>query len=112
TELGLALPYSMPLLLVAALLLGFVAQGVKISVDTLVQQQVADEFRGRVFSLYDTLFNVTLVVAAVLTATVLPENGYSPTSVVLITLGYAVTAIGYLHLTSRVQPPEPAVVNS
>ncbi|MDT4929656.1 MAG: hypothetical protein QOF92_2523 [Pseudonocardiales bacterium] len=112
TELGLALPYSMPLLLVAALLLGFVAQGVKISVDTLVQQQVADEFRGRVFSLYDTLFNVTLVVAAVLTATVLPENGYSPTSVVLITLGYAVTAIGYLHLTSRVQPTEPAVVNS
>jgi MFS family permease len=111
-QVACMLPYRLPLMLLGALLLGFVAQGVKISVDTLVQQQVADEFRGRVFSLYDTLFNVTLVVAAVLTATVLPENGYSPTSVVLITLGYAVTAIGYLRLTSRVQPTEPAVVNS
>jgi MFS family permease len=110
-ELGLGLPYSMPLLLLAALLLGFVAQAVKISVDTLVQQQVADEFRGRVFSLYDTLFNVTLVVAAVLTATVLPEDGHSPTSVVLIALGYALTAAGYLRLASRAQPAEQASVS-
>ena len=46
----------------AAVLLGFTAQGIKISVDTLVQRTIADEFRGRVFALYDTLFNLTLVV--------------------------------------------------
>jgi hypothetical protein len=96
TEVGLGLPYSLPLLLLAGLLLAFVAQSVKISVDTLVQQHVADEFRGRVFSLYDTLFNVTLVVAAGLTATVLPGDGHSPVSIIVIGAGYAVTAVGYL----------------
>jgi hypothetical protein len=94
-EVALGLPYSMPLLVLAALLLGFVAQGVKISVDTLVQQEIEDAFRGRVFALYDTLFNLTLVAAAVLTAWVLPEDGHSPTSVVLIGLGYAGTAVWY-----------------
>ncbi len=95
-------PHGRPVLL-AALLLGFVAQGVKISVDTLVQQQVDDLFRGRVFALYDALFNVTLVVAAVLTATVLPEDGRSPVSVIVIAIGYAVTAFGYLRLSRRVR---------
>lgn len=97
-QLGLGLTYVLPLLLLAALLLGFVAQSIKISVDTLVQQQIEDEFRGRVFSLYDAVFNVTLVVAAVLTASVLPEDGYSPVSVVVIAAGYAVTAVTYLRL--------------
>ncbi|HEV7206975.1 MAG TPA: MFS transporter [Jatrophihabitans sp.] len=97
-QLGLALTFVLPLLLVAAFLLGFVAQSIKISVDTLVQQQVEDEFRGRVFSLYDALFNVTLVVAALLTASVLPEDGHSPMAVVVIALGYAVTALAYLRL--------------
>lgn len=99
----LLLAYTTPLVLVAALLLGLVAQGVKISVDTLVQQQVDDEFRGRVFALYDALFNVTLVVAAVLTATVLPEDGRSPVSVLVIAIGYALTAFGYLRLSGRVR---------
>jgi MFS family permease len=89
------LTFRLPLLLLGALLLGFVAQGIKISVDTVVQQQVDDAFRGRVFALYDTLFNVTLVVAAVLTATVLPEDGHSPVSVVVIAIGYALTAVAF-----------------
>ncbi|MDT4923054.1 MAG: hypothetical protein QOG01_767 [Pseudonocardiales bacterium] len=94
-EVALGLPYSMPLLVPAALLLGFVAQAVKISVDTLIQQQIEDDFRGRVFALYDTLFNVTLVIAAALTAWILPEDGHSPTSVVVIGAGYALTAAAY-----------------
>lgn len=94
-QTGLGLPYRLPLLLPAALLLAFAAQAIKISVDTLVQQYVADEFRGRVFALYDTLFNVTLVVAAVLTATVLPADGHSPVAVVVIAVGYLLAAAGY-----------------
>ncbi len=35
----------------------------KICVDTTLQETVDDDFRGRVFSVYDTLFNVTFVVA-------------------------------------------------
>ncbi len=100
-QLTLGLPYLIGFQLLAALLLGFVSQGIKIAVDTLVQEQIGDSFRGRVFSLYDTLFNVTLVVAALLTATVLPEDGHSPTSVVIIAVGYALSAFGYLTIATR-----------
>jgi MFS family permease len=104
-EIGLGLPYTLPLLLVAAVLLGFAAQGVKICVDTLVQQEIADDFRGRVFSLYDSLFNLTLVLAALLTALVLPENGYSPAAVVIIGSAYSLTGAAYLTLAGRVSAP-------
>ena len=71
---------------------GFCAQALKICVDTLVQRHVADEYRGRVFALYDMLFNVALVLAAVLTALVLPADGHAPVSVVVIGLIYLGTA--------------------
>jgi MFS family permease len=100
-ELAFGLPYTMPLLLLAALLLTFTSQAVKISVDTLVQHHVEDDFRGRVFALYDMLFNVALVAAAVLTALALPENGHSPASVVAVAATWAATAIGYLSGSRR-----------
>jgi MFS family permease len=96
-EVTLGLPYTMPLLLAAAFGLGLVAQSIKICVDTLIQQSIEDEFRGRVFSLYDTLFNLTFVSAAVLTALVLPDSGYSPVSIVAISVGYALAGLGYLR---------------
>jgi hypothetical protein len=43
------------------------------------------------------MFNFALVIAAVLTAVVLPENGRSPASVVVIAAGYAVAAVWYLR---------------
>lgn len=101
-EIALGLPYRMPPLLLAALLLGFVSQAIKICVDTLVQQEVEDIFRGRVFALYDTLFNVTLVAAAVLTAVALPENGYSPVAVVTIGVVYALIGAAYLRIGGQV----------
>ena len=51
-------------LLPAAFALGLSAQGVKICVDTLVQLNIDDAYRGRVFSLYDVLFNLVFVAAA------------------------------------------------
>lgn len=95
TQLAIVLPYRTWLMLVAALLLGFVAQGIKISVDTQVQQHVADQFRGRVFSLYDVLVNVALVVAAALTALALPEDGRSPVSVLVLAAAYLSGAVFY-----------------
>jgi MFS family permease len=86
------LPFRLPLVLLGAFALGFTAQGIKISVDTTVQQQLEDRYRGRVFSLYDAILNMTLVLAAVLTALALPENGRSPATVIAIAAGYAVTA--------------------
>ncbi|MGI8879116.1 MAG: MFS transporter [Jatrophihabitans sp.] len=96
TQITLGLPFKMLPLLTAAVILGYVAQAVKISVDTVVQGGVDDEFRGRVFSLYDTMFNITFVSAAVVTALLLPDTGKSAVAVVLIGVGYAVIGIGYL----------------
>ncbi len=87
--------YTEPSLLVAAFVLGLSAQGVKICVDTLVQTHVEDAFRGRVFSVYDVVFNVVFVAAAAVGALVIPSDGKSYAVVASIALGYAATAVLY-----------------
>jgi hypothetical protein len=72
--------------------LGFVAQAVKICVDATLQQTVLDGFRGRVFSVYDALFNVSYVVALLVGAAVLPASGRSPGLLVAVAAGYLLTA--------------------
>jgi MFS family permease len=94
------------LLLIAGFVLGFAAHGIKICVDTLVQQVIEDDFRGRVFSLYDTLFNITFVLAAVVTAVLLPDTGYSPASVIALGVIYALTGFVYLRAGSRLPSTE------
>lgn len=94
-ELALGAPYREGTMLVAATVLGFVAQAVKICVDTFVQETVADDYLGRVFSLYDMLFNVTFIVAAVVSAFLLPATGKSYAALAAISTGYAVTAAAY-----------------
>ncbi|MBE7187452.1 MFS transporter [Jatrophihabitans endophyticus] len=100
-QIVLGLPFRLSLLPPAALVLAFVAQAIKITVDTLVQQYVDDEFRGRVFSIYDAVFNVTLVIAAVLTATVLPADGHSPATVVVVAVCYLAVAALYAWVGGR-----------
>ncbi len=78
-----------------AFLVGITAQGVKICVDTLVQTHVDDDFRGRVFSIYDVLFNVMFVLAAVVGALVLPENGKSYVVGAGLAILYAGAALAY-----------------
>ena len=109
TELVFGLPYKIQTILPAALLLGIVAQGSKISVDTLVQEQVEDDFRGRVFSFYDTLFNVTFVAAAVFAAFLLPASGKSYAMLAVVSAGYALTAIAYGLAVRRSRRPVPAL---
>lgn len=98
-EVALGFPYTQPAFLAAALLLGLVAQGAKICVDTIVQETVADAFRGRVFAFYDILFNVTFVSAAVVATLLLPDTGKSYAFLSVIATGYGLTALGYLALT-------------
>lgn len=87
-EWALGLPFRLQTILPAAAIMGFVAQGVKICVDTTVAQSIEDDYRGRVFTLYDTLFNVVFVASGVLTAIALPENGKSSLAVILVGLTY------------------------
>jgi hypothetical protein len=72
---------------------------VKICVDTTLQETVDDDFRGRVFSVYDTLFNVAFVVALVLAAFVLPASGISYPLLGAVGAAYLLTAALYAHLT-------------
>jgi MFS family permease len=91
-EPALGLPFTPAPMLVAAFVLGLVTQGAKITTDTVVQSSVNDAFRGRVFSLYDVLFNAAFVGAAGVAALMLPPDGRSPALVVLVALLYSVTA--------------------
>jgi MFS family permease len=93
--LALELPVSMAGQLASAVVFGFATQGTKVCVDTLVQAGVDDDFRGRVFAFYDTLFNVSFVAAALIAAAVLPLSGRSRPAVIVMAAGYAVIAAGY-----------------
>jgi hypothetical protein len=100
-QLGLGLTFDPPTIVLAGFLLGFVAQAVKICVDTTLQETVADDFRGRVFSVYDTLFNVTFVVALLVAAFLLPPSGISYGLLLAVGAGYLLAAAGYARITRR-----------
>ncbi|WAL96615.1 MFS transporter [Streptomyces sp. Je 1-369] len=93
-EPALGLPFEPAPLLVAAFLLGLTTQGAKIATDTVVQSSVDDGFRGRVFSIYDVLFNVAFVGAAAVAALMLPPDGQSVPLVLVVALLYAAVAGG------------------
>lgn len=107
-EIALGFPYAQPAFLAAALLLGFVAQGSKICVDTIVQESVEDAYRGRVFAFYDILFNVTFVSAATVAALFLPDTGKSYLALTVIAIGYGATALAYVAVTGRERSPATA----
>ena len=98
-QLALGLPFAAPTIVAAGLALGFVAQAVKICVDTTLQEVVDDDYRGRVFSVYDTLFNVTYVVALLIGAFVLPASGISYPMLIAVGLGYTLTAVLYTRIS-------------
>jgi MFS family permease len=100
-QLALGLPFLPPTTVLAGLVIGFMAQGVKICVDSTLQESVADDFRGRVFSVYDTLFNVTFVVALLVAAFLLPPSGISYPLLVTVGVGYVAAAAAYARLTRR-----------
>ena len=93
--------FTEPALLVSSYFLGLASQGIKICVDTLVQDSVDDAFRGRVFSLYDVIFNVAFVAAAAVAAVVLPDDGKSYVVLGVVASGYLLTGVGYALATRR-----------
>lgn len=87
------------MLRISAILLGLGVQGAKIAVDTIVQADTADVFRGRAFSLYDMMYNAAFVGAAVLAALVLPDTGWS--AVVFISLTGIYVLLGAWYWVKR-----------
>jgi MFS family permease len=112
------LPFISILLVVAVFFINLASQGTKIVVDTALQHECADEYRGRVFSVNDTAYNVFFVVGLFIAALTLPENGKSATALVVVSAGYVALTVWYSVVAGRwvrqagddiAQPvPEPA----
>ncbi|MEU6392454.1 MFS transporter [Streptomyces sp. NPDC046939] len=104
-ELTLGLPFAPGPTLVAAFVLGLTTQGAKIATDTVVQSSVDDGFRGRIFSVYDVLFNMSFVGAAGVAALMLPPDGRSVPLVVFIAALYGAVALGMTRPRAHVKDP-------
>ncbi|MFU0243651.1 MFS transporter, partial [Streptomyces scabiei] len=98
---ALGLPFATAPLLAAAFVLGLTTQGAKIATDTVVQSSVDDTFRGRIFSVYDVLFNVAFVGAAGVAALMLPPDGRSVPLVMTVSVIYGVVAAAMARFESR-----------
>lgn len=92
-EPALGLSFATVPMLIAAFVLGLVTQGAKIATDTIVQSSVDDGFRGRIFSVYDVLFNIAFVGAAAVAALILPPDGRSDVLVIAVAVIYGAVAV-------------------
>jgi MFS family permease len=84
---------------VAYLAIGFfmylTRQSVAISAVTILQEGIADGFRGRVFAFYDMVYNAAYAIGAALFAAFMPSNGKSTLVVGVIAVCFVVAAIAY-----------------
>lgn len=102
----LALPFVPMLLVVATFVANVSSQGIKIVVDTNVQVHCAENFRGRIFSVQDTLFNLLFVIGLFIAAVTLPPDGHSVAAICVVAAGYLTLAAGYAWLTHAHAPLE------
>ena len=106
---GLGLPMTLPTTLAATFVVIYAGQVVKLCVDAAVQRDIGDETRGRVFALYDTLFNITQVASVAVAATVIAPDGDTP-GLILASAGlYLIGLTGFTLVSrrSRVRPADP-----
>jgi hypothetical protein len=102
TQLTLAALLSLPTVMVAAFVLGLTGQIVKLCADAAVQGEVRDEVLGRVFALYDIVFNVGYVLAVAAAALLSPPNGVAPWLLAAAALLYVLGLVGHeLQLRRR-----------
>jgi MFS family permease len=92
---ALGVTFSQVPFLILGFTLGLTGQGIAISVTTILQEQVDDDFRGRAFSLYDMMFNAVYVLGAVIGALVSPVDGKSYPLIAVMAVGYLIFAALY-----------------
>ncbi|WP_418275431.1 MFS transporter [Isoptericola jiangsuensis] len=107
SQLLLATTPARAVVLVGAGLLGLAAQSAKIAVDTIVQRDTVDTYRGRAFAFYDVLYNAAFVGAAVLAAFAVPDDGWSRGLFVLLAGAYV--AVAALLWFRGARTPAPVV---
>ena len=96
----LGMTFSQVGFIIMGFCLGLAGQAIAISATTVLQEQLADDYRGRAFSYYDMMFNITFAAGALISVPFMPLSGHSPTLIGVIAVGYALVATGY-WLTGR-----------
>jgi MFS family permease len=91
--IALAFEQNELLLVATGFFTGMAGQGVKVTNDALVQSKIADEFRGRVFAVYDVMVNAGIVSGAIIAAFVMPPDGVSAVLPTLIAVVYVFVAL-------------------
>ena len=95
SQLMLVVSVALPVVIAGGVVLGLAAQAAKIAVDTIVQRDTADTFRGRAFALYDVLYNAAFVGAAAFGAAALPDTGWSRGTFTALAGAYLLGALVY-----------------
>ena len=101
---GLGETFNQIAYLAFGFLLYLTGQGVAICATTVLQEEVKDAYRGRLFAFYDVAFNVSLALGAIVCAAFVPHNGRSPVILGVVAAGYVAAAAGY-WVFSRQSPP-------
>jgi MFS family permease len=91
--IALALNQSEVFLVATGFFAGMAGQGVKVTNDALVQSKIIDQYRGRVFAVYDVMVNAGIVSGAVIAALILPADGVSAALPALIAIAYILFAL-------------------
>ena len=108
TQLLLGVFLSLPVVLVAAFVIGLAGQVVKLCADAAVQGEGPDGTLGRIFALYDVVFNVGYVAAVALAAFAAPPNGWAPWLFAGASGIYALGLLVHNAQQRRTRPAEPA----
>ena len=95
-QLAVGMSMTLPTILIVAFVLIAAGQVIKLCVDSAAQRDVGDETRGRVFALYDTLFNLMQVIAVAVAAAVVPADGQARWLLLAVTVLYLFGFVGYL----------------
>lgn len=94
-QLALAALLSLPAVLAAAFVLGATGQIIKLCTDAAVQGEVSDEVLGRVFALYDIVFNVGYVIAVSVAALLSPPDGRAPWLLAIAAVLYVIGLLAH-----------------
>ncbi len=105
TEVTLGPRFTETTLFVSAFFVTAAGQSLKICVDTEVQTGIEDVYRGRVFSVYDLVFNVSFVLGGLLAALVLPPDGRSLTVIWVAAACWCIGAAWHSLAAHRASPP-------
>ncbi|NLT30581.1 MAG: MFS transporter [Propionibacterium sp.] len=95
-----------PALVVTSFVLGICIQSLKNCVDTLAQAHIDDGLKGRVFTLFDMVFNTAMVLGAVLGALLLPADGASGAVFLGASAAFALIAIGFASISQPIGSAE------